>query len=346
MSTADSTYVWTRRRKITGASLILLVVALFTVPFVHFMRTETRAEGLRLPPSAGFGFNMDNLVIASESIESGGVRKDGIPSLTDPPTVPVAEAGFLDPKTRVIGVVAGGQWRAYPIAVLNWHEAINDTLGGVPVGVIYCPLCDSASVVDRRIDGKTLWFGISGLLANSNVLLYDRTDQALWSQVGLTAVSGPYAGKSLKHLDQWELATFADFAKRHPEATVVTFETGHKRDYQRNPYQSYFASDQLMFPIKVSDDRVAPKAPVVGVRFADVARAYPIDRLRKAAADAPQPAGVVTDSIAGKTIKLSVDAQTGSVRIVDLPEGAQVVYTFWFAWAAFHPETQLFGQDP
>ena len=284
-------------------------------------------------------FNMDNLTIPAEQLLSGGPPKDGIPALVNPHAVPVAKADFLKPSNRVIGVSLGGQDRAYPINILNWHEIINDQLGGVPIAIIYCPLCDSVSVVDRRIGGQTLTFGVSGLLYNSNVVFYDRTHQSLWSQVGLTALSGPYAGQSLKHL-AWELRPFGRWKKDHPQGTVATFETGHVRDYRRNPYSSYFRTDKLMFPVARSDDRLRPKTVVVAVKIGATARAYPLERIAQA------KDGRIMDTVAGHRVVLRVDAVTRGVVVEEIPPGAKVIHTFWFAWAAFHPDTDIYGSKP
>jgi hypothetical protein len=241
----------------------------------------------------------------------------------------------------MVVVEIAGQVRAYPIHVLNWHEAINDTLGDTPtpdtptptpIAVIYCPLCDSVSVVDRRLGGQTLEFGISGLLHNSNVLLYDRTHNALWSPVGLQAVSGPNVGKSLKHLP-WQLTSFAELKKSHPQATVVTTDTGHRRDYSRNPYASYFATDQVMFPVAHKDPRLKPKEPVVGVRVGQQVRAYPLAAIGRA------PQRTIQEQIAGQRLVLKMN-EAGGVSVEQAPADAQVVHTFWFAWAAFHPQTR------
>lgn len=280
-------------------------------------------------------FNLNQLTVPRGRLVSGGSPKDGIPSLTDPPTAPVARADFLKPGDRVIGVTIHGKARAYPLAVLNWHEVINDTLGDVPIAVVYCPLCNSVSVVDRRIDGKTLEFGVSGLLLNSNVVLYDRTDQALWSQVGMEALSGPYAGQSLRHLP-WTLTTFGDWRRRHPDGAVVTFDTGYRRNYQRNPYARYLRSPNLMFPVRPLDRRLPLKARVVGVRVNGTTKVYPLHAI--AAVDD----GRLVDEIGGERIVL---AHTGAgVRVVSAPPDAEVIHTFWFAWAAFHPETDIYGR--
>lgn len=279
-------------------------------------------------------FDIAGLSIPKDRILRGGPPKDGIPALVDPKTMPTGRASFLQPADRVVGVTVAGESRAYPISLLNYHEAINDKLGDVPVAVIYCPLCDSVSVVDRRLGVRTYTFGISGLLYNSNVLLYDRTDHALWSQVGLEAVSGPNVGRSLRHLP-WELTTFRAWKRDHPDSTVCTFNTGHQRNYRRNPYANYFSSGRLMFPVSPSDARMKPKTPVIGVKIGDSLRAYQVDRITDA------PGGQFRDQVDGTPIVIGVDPSSQSIRIEQMPLEAKVVHTFWFAWAAFHPETKI-----
>jgi len=233
----------------------------------------------------------------------------------------------------------GGETRGYPIMILNHHEAVNDSLGGVPIGIFYCPLCDSVSVVDRRMGKKVLEFGISGLLMNSNVLLYDRTDDALWSQVGLTAISGPLAGKSLKHLGGWSLLRFDSFREQFPKARVMTTETGHSRVYQRNPYWRYFSNDKLYFPVAGSDGPYVNKTAVIGVLMGEKARAFVVADIARA------EGGVVREESAEGALELRADGE-GTVRVVSLPAGARAVHTFWFAWHAFHPATEVVGALP
>lgn len=284
-------------------------------------------------------FNTQGLSVPRGSILPGGPPKDGIPALISPHTVTTDEADFLNPDDRVVGVSLAGESRAYPINVLNWHEAVNDTLGGVPLTVIYCPLCDSVTVVDRRISAdKTLEFGISGLLHNSNVLLYDRTDQALWSQIGLQAISGPHVGQSLQHLP-FSITTFKSWRTAHPQTTVVSDRTGHRRNYALNPYERYFKEDALMFPVARRDDRLPAKSRVVGVRLGGLTRAYPLKSI------ATMPGGRLTDQIDGQTIVLEAGAD-GSVHVLSAPKAAHVTHTFWFAWAAFHPTTQVHDSTP
>lgn len=283
-------------------------------------------------------FNLENLTVSKDEIHRGAA-KDAIPSLTMPVTTAVENAEFLGPQERVIGVTVNGESRVYPVSILTYHEAINDKLGGVPIAVIYCPLCDSASVVDRRLGDETYEFAISGLLQNSNVLMYDRTDHALWSQVGLKSISGPNAGQSLKHLNNWQLTAFDTWRRQKPDSTVVTFDTGHNRSYRRNPYLSYFWNDQLVFPASPTDTRFRNKEPVIGVKLDEIVRAYPIVTVMEA------ENGIVRDTIGGAPIELRVSPQATRITISQAPDEAQVVYTFWFAWAAFHPGTEVYGQD-
>ena len=169
-------------------------------------------------------FNLDNLIIPNDQITFGGPPKDGIPALSYPDNVPIDSCDRLKDDDRVVGMVIGDEARAYPLRVLLYHEAVNDEIGGTPVAIVYCPLCDSLSVVDRRLDGTVHEFGVSGMLVNANVLLFDRGDDSLWSQVGLTAISGPNAGRSLSHLP-WEITTAAAWRAQHPDSTVMTFDT-------------------------------------------------------------------------------------------------------------------------
>jgi hypothetical protein len=166
-----------------------------------------------------------------------------------------------------VGVVFGKTAKAYPLKILDYHEAVNDRGGDVPFAVTYCPLCDSAAVFDRRTNDGVIEFGISGLLYNSNVLLYDRRKdgkQSLWSQMMTNSVAGPRVGKSLQTLPL-ELTTWADWSARHPKTEVLSTETGHHRDYSRSPYASYFGDDRLMFPVKPLDKRLPLKSRVLGV---------------------------------------------------------------------------------
>ena len=187
---AKATYQWSRGRIALGVAIVL--VAGTFIGFVvrrEFAAFQLAAEGDELygrlieavtSEQAGL-FDLANLTVARSQIAFGGPPKDGIAAISNPEIVAFGEIEKLRDDDRMIGVVVEGEARAYPIRVLTYHEAVNDTIGDTPIAVVYCPLCDSVSVVDRRLEGTVREFGISGLLVNSNVLLYDRTDDSLWS---------------------------------------------------------------------------------------------------------------------------------------------------------------------
>lgn len=289
------------------------------------------------PPQATMldQFDLSGLTIPKDEILAGGPPKDGIPSLTDPETTVASEAEFLEPNDRVVAVTVNDEHRAYPVRLLNWHEIVNDTLGGKAIAVVYCPLCDSVSVVERRIDGETLEFGVSGLLYQSNVLMYDRQHDGLWSQILLESVSGPHAGRSLKHR-QWTITTFGPWSDDHPQGSVVTFATGHGRDYDTSPYDEYLTNDDLWMPVKREDERLDRKTRVIGVRYGEITRAYPIQAVHESSDQR------LIDEIDGKRIVINAIMDTGRVQVVDAPEETRVIHTFWFSWAAAHPETEIY----
>ncbi len=292
-------------------------------------------------------YNLQDLRVEREKLLRGGPWKDGIPSLTTaaarrddgrypvgpPSVVRASQIDWLGADDRVIGVTVGDASRAYPVALLNYHEIVNDVLGEQAIAVIYCPLCDSASVVSRVVDGKTYEFGVSGLLYNSNVVFYDRQELGLWSQIGMGAISGPNAGKRLDHVGRWSVESFENWKLLHPQATVVDRDTGYQRDYVRNPYQRYFGHQKTAFPVALND-RLDNKTPVIGVKVEDRARAYPLEAV--AAAEG----GRVVDRLGGGEIELVADES--GVRVVRAPADSVVMHAFWFSWAAFHPGTDVY----
>ncbi len=297
-----------------------------------------RITGDPLFPPIESIFDLSNLTVPLEQIRRSRQPKDGFKSLTNPATSPAAEASFLEPGSRVVGVTVEGVSRAYPINVLNWHELINDRLGKTDLVITYCSLCDSVTVLDRRLAGKTYEFGISGLIYQSNMLIYDRTDQALWSQLTSTAISGPLAGRPLRHIDGWELTTFGAWRAAHPGSTVVSYQTGENHPYSSDPHGNYFATDTLdkRFQDLPTDPRIRNKARIIGVKYGAEARAYPIDALKAAGRT------TIHDQIGGEPVEIAIDPATGTVRIVRIPAAALVAHTLWFAWAAHFPQTEVY----
>ena len=287
--------------------------------------------------SAVAPFDLSKLSIPRAEIHRGGPPKDGIPALTNPAFLTVSEAAYLGDQDTVIGVSAGDQVKAYPLKILDYHEIVNDTLGGQPIAVTYCPLCDSSVVFDRRRGERTLEFGVSGLLYNSNVLMFNRepqdvTGEALWSQMGSVGVSSWGAKTRMRRLPI-EVTTWKDWRSRHPETLVLSNDNGHVRSYDRTIYAHYFASESLMFPVNNVDDRLPPKTPVLGIDAGGITRAYPIRVLAGT--------GRRTEALGGAQFDLVAEPGTASVRVENATEGVEWCYSFWFAWSAFAPGSEI-----
>ncbi len=284
-------------------------------------------------------FDLTNVNIPKKEIRGGGPQKDGIPALTNPPTITPAKADYLAANDRVAGVTLEGVSRAYPLRILTWHEIVNDTVGGIPIAMTYCPLCDSVVVFDRRTSEGVKEFGVSGLLYNSNVLMYDRggNPEALWSQIRGESISGLKPGSSLDTLPV-EVTTWASWSARRPETDVLSIDTGHKRQYDVDPYAEYFERPELMFPVAHTDQRLPAKERVLGVWLADgTARAYPasafVDKTK---------AVVIHDELGGKPLEVRYDPASKGLAVASASDEVRWMYSLWFAWSAFHPETTLY----
>jgi len=278
------------------------------------------------------GFVLEPAGVPVSEILSGGPPRDGIPALDHPATVPAAEADWADDEL-VLGVAMGGEARAYPVAILNWHELVNDTLGGEPILVSFCPLCGTGMVFDRRVAGKVRRFGVSGLLYLSDLLMFDRESESLWSQISAEAVTGSLLGERLRLLRS-SMERWGRWRRDHPDTTVLSRETGHRRDYDRSPYRGYAQSREVMFQAP-ADRRYHPKMPTLGLRIpGEGARAYPASELARAG-------GSVEERFLDRRVRVAYDADR-QLFDVDAPDDVEVVEGFWFAWAAFHPETSVY----
>jgi hypothetical protein len=286
-------------------------------------------------PQQPNGFKLEPSLITIDEILKGGPARDGIPALDRPNTDAAREASWGDDEL-VVGMVRGQETRAYPIAILVWHELVNDELGGDPILVSFCPLCGTALVFDRRLQGRAHKFGVSGLLYQSDLLMYDRETESLWSQIGANAVTGTLMGQRLELLRS-KTMTWKNWREAHPETTVLSKKTGFHRDYGRTPYEGYETSNLLYFPVK-TDTRRHPKMPTLGLRIPNgPSRAYPGEEIERAG-------GRVEDVFSGQSVSVSYDSKTRHFDF-EIPEGIEVVEGFWFAWMAFHPESSVFESD-
>ncbi len=283
------------------------------------------------------GFDVEGALIPVDKIFQGGPPRDGIPAIDQPRFVTAAEADYLQPDSRLIGIDIDGVASAYPLAILNWHEVVNDRTAGQGVVVTFCPLCGTGVVYRADTEGRALNFGVSGLLYNSDVLLYDRQTESLWSQLMHQAVAGPMKGTRLTMVPsmhtRWDV-----WREMHPQTRVLSTETGFRRDYNRNPYAGYDSSPGLYFPVAFLSQRYHPKERVLGLQYKGRIKAYPFVELAKAG-----DRGRITDRVAGELLRVEYDAPRRSGQVFG-PDGEAlaVVSAFWFAWYAFHPETEIY----
>jgi len=213
-----------------------------------------------------------------DDIFSGGPPKDGIPAIDDPKFEAVSKIDNIGDKEPVVGLIVNGEAKAYPVQVLMWHEIVNDTIGGVPVSVTFCPLCNAVIVFDRRLDGVVLDFGTTGKLRFSDLVMYDRQTESWWQQFLGKAIVGKMTGKVLKVLPS-RLESWGKFKKRAPKGMVLVPEAQYSRSYGANPYEGY---DTLRQPILYRGEMpkgIAALARVVSLVKKD--QAWSLELLRK-----------------------------------------------------------------
>lgn len=248
--------------------------------------------------------------IRLEEITWGGVIKDGIPALTNPPMIDAAAAAYLNPDDPVFGVVINGDVRAYPLRIMDWHEMLNDVVGGIPVSLAYCTLCGSAILFETSWPGRQLpfVFGSSGFLYRSNKLMYDTTTNSLWNQFTGRPVVGKLTGSGIELKTRPVVITrWSDWLTRHPQTKVLDVQTGHPRDYSGGvPYGDYFASPDLMFPTRTDEKRLKQKDLVFALRSSVVEKAWPLAMFDGGA--------VINDSAGILELVLVGDSATQTVR--------------------------------
>jgi hypothetical protein len=204
---------------------------------------EVRADSSAVAALIGHGddwaTDFSKISVPPEEIVPGGPPKDGIPAIDEPRfETPAQAALWLEGSDPLVVVEHGGEVKAYPLAILLWHEIVNDHVGGRPIAVTFCPLCNTALVFDRRLAGRTLDFGTTGRLRHSDLLMYDRQTESWWQQAIGRAIVGELLGAELEFIPAntfaWEVVR-----NLHPDALVLSRATGHRRDYGRNPYVGY-----------------------------------------------------------------------------------------------------------
>ena len=325
-----------------------------------------------------------------DEILSGGPPRDGIPPIDDPKFATAEAASqWLGDQEPVIIFGVNGDVRAYPLQILTWHEIVNDVVGGVPVAVTFCPLCNAALVFEGTLDGTVLDFGTSGKLRKSDLIMWDRQTESWWQQFTGEGIVGALAGKKLTSLPS-QVISWEDFKAANPEGKVLSRDTGFKRPYGQNPYAGYDRIDNPPFlfdgPL---DGRLLPKERVAFVTVGDETAAFPfsilgveravnytvngrdlavffesgtvsaLDRRSIEESRDVGASGVFDANLDGRKLTFRpdgeniVDNETGSVwnilgKATQGPltgeELTPVVHdnNFWFAVAAFKPDTKIY----
>jgi hypothetical protein len=293
---------------------------------------------------ASYRFDLTHLLVPESELVPTGHPRDFLRVLADAGSMRGEEVAdfnarhkrYLVSGDRVAGVEIDGERRAYPLSVLQAHEAVEDTLAGVPILVTYSPLCDAVAVYDRRLGDETLSFGVSGIVRNANTIYFERRDDeratppSLWQQIDGRAIAGPAAarGERLRPIGTVSLARWADWIAAHPETTVILRDEGRVRFYRNISYERMHERPEIGFPVAPlpAADSWEPKRRVVVVESADARIVVDADRIAGAGAEGlaiELPTGVVRLRPSGE--------RGGYLLAMPPPEGVRVLPSFWFA---------------
>jgi hypothetical protein len=279
----------------------------------------------------------DNARIDLNNLFNGGPPKDGIPSIDDP-KFDTAQTTPFDEQETVIGVVINGEAKAYPYKIMNWHEIVNDTIGGINVSVTYCPLCDTIAAFTR---GNST-FGVSGKLYQSCLVMYDRADDTLYAQPWTLGIVGPRVNQSLERIPAVK-TTLGNWLEKHPDSKILSTDTGYARDYQRYPYGSYYTDKRIIFSVRNQDQRdLHPKAIVSYIwessnktpkgEFGGASQQFPHQEMKKV--------GEKVVQFNGRKIRARWDEELETV-IVEEMDGTRISSStaFAFVYPAFFGES-------
>jgi Protein of unknown function (DUF3179) len=314
-----------QRRVIFMTSLCRLIIFILLFVFSNFALAVTKN-----------GFDLDDSLIPADKIKRGGPPRDGIPSIDKPEFVGSDKADFLKDKDRVIGFYYKGIAKAYPIKILNWHEVVNDHIDGDAILITYCPLCNSGMVFLTQARDTKFTYGVSGLLYNSDVLLYDRQTGSLWSQILGKSISGKMKGVRLDLLTSSH-TTWRHWRSRYPDSKVLSTNTGFRINYKKSPYLEYARSSELMFKVEHKNSAYRNKELVLGLSIGNRHKAYPFKELSQQGLES------FDDEFAGQKLRFEWHEKDRTAIAFDA-EGKELpaVLAYWFAWYAFFPDTEIF----
>lgn len=326
------------------------IFAFFAVVFSASLALAGDAGRIDAFKRIGWGkTDFSKIRVELSEILSGGPPKDGIPAIDKPKFVALEKITDIGGREPVIGLSINGDVRAYPLRVLTWHEIVNDTVGGVPVAVTYCPLCNAAIVFERRVDGKLLDFGTTGLLRNSDLVMYDRQTESWWQQFTGKAIVGTYADRELKTVPA-RLESFDTFKKRFANArpkVLVPNNPGFRR-YGRNPYANYDSAARPFLYSGSMPEGIKPMERVVVFKQDGKVKAYALPLLAKKTMIAD--GNVILSWRPGQasaldTSQIAKGRDVGNIIVREKKNGTlrDIVYdvTFAFVVHAFHPKAPI-----
>jgi Protein of unknown function (DUF3179) len=336
-----------------------LIVKDIIIPWQHGDITYAVGDGKNV---STYGFTLSPCMVDQDLIAASGNSKDALGVLDDPATITPDEAakidvslsdsgGFIEGPDRVIGVVIGSEARAYPLPMMNWHGVINDTLGGVPIAITYDGFCDSAVVFDRRVNGQEIKFGYSGLVYNSDLLIYDRqTDaskESLWSQIGCRAITGPAAAAHARLTAlPCQVVTWEKWESMYPQAKMMAGLEKLYGAYRENPYGPYYHNPgDLRYPIRPMWDQNTPglKDRLIAVELNGHWQPILFDTIFSQA-DAGGAAHVTIDGVQ-LVFQCWQEPQWRTVALLS-PNQTPTAYSLVFAWYAQHPEEFTGAEAP
>jgi hypothetical protein len=284
--------------------------------------------------SETFGFDgSTKKSVALRDLHQGCGARDCIPSIDSPKFVSADDARHVNDDDVVIALAWQGEYRAYPTRILDRHEIVNDTIAASPIAITYCPLCGSAVGIKRKVGGEITEFGVSGVLYNSDLVLYDRATETLWDQIEATGIVGPLSGEKLE-LVPVTMTRWSRWRDAHPDTLVLSEETGFDADYSTDPYASYRNTDRLMFPVQNETDQMYPKTVVFGFEIDGESVAY----TEKLLADHGRFKHELGENSVAVTLR---DDGTVILEVAESGETYEPIRLFWFAWYTFHPDTRL-----
>ena len=298
--------------------------------------------------SEGWKTDFSKTIINLKEILDGGPPRDGIPPIDRPKYKSIAESQELTATEPVISLEINGDARAYPLRVMTWHEIVNDVVGGVPVTITYCPLCNTAIVFKRELDGQILDFGTTGKLRYSDLVMYDRQTESWWQQFTGEAIIGKMTGKKLKLVPS-RLDSFARFTAQYPNGKVLTPNDPRLRRYGQNPYE-FYDTRKLPYGLFRGDMPVGinPMARIVAIETVSGPYAVALNLLRKK--KTLTKGDIIFQWISGQNSALdskmiSKGRDIGNVTVQKKTGNGMkdIVYhlTFAFAFNAFHPDVLI-----